>query len=163
MNIVTSLAFVFATTLAIQDPQGYFMIESTPVETVTPDIQQVPLDYTTAYENAQGGDKPLLVLVTATWCPPCQVMKSTTIPDLMSRDSFKDFHYAMVDLDQEEELARQLIGDRGLPQLIMYEKQEDRWLRRYLRGMQSTEAVEAFVAQASTLRTAAVEDGSVEK
>ena len=31
---------------------------------------QQPVDYRTAYENAQKGDKPLLVLVTAEWCPP---------------------------------------------------------------------------------------------
>ena len=42
-------------------------------------------DYKTAFEKAQSGDKPLLVLVTAQWCPPCQVMKSTTIPQLMSK------------------------------------------------------------------------------
>ena len=117
-------------------------------------LAQSPTDYRTAYQQAQEGDKPLLVLVTATWCPPCQVMKKTTIPELMQKEAFKGFHYSTVDLDEEETLARQLIGDRGVPQLIMYEKQGDQWVRRYLRGMQTASNVEAFVAQSGSLRTA---------
>jgi thiol:disulfide interchange protein len=110
--------------------------------------------YREAYQDAQAGDKPLLVLVTATWCPPCQIMKQTTIPELMRKESFKDFHYATVDLDEEKELGRQLIGSRGLPQLIMFEQENGKWIRRYLRGIQTVETVEAFVAQASIFRTA---------
>jgi thiol:disulfide interchange protein len=117
-------------------------------------LAQSPTDYRTAYQQAQEGDKPLLVLVTATWCPPCQVMKRTTIPELMQKKAFKDFYYSTVDLDEEEPLARQLIGDRGVPQLIMYEKQGDKWVRRYLPGLQTASNVEAFVAQSGMLRTA---------
>lgn len=115
---------------------------------------QEPLDYKTAYSNAQAGDKPLLVLITATWCPPCQQMKQTTIPELMQKETFKGFHYSTVDLDKEEKLARELIGKRGVPQLIMFEKQDGKWVRRYLRGAQTVETVEAFVAQSGLLRTA---------
>lgn len=125
-----------------------------------------PKSYRDAYHDAVQGEKPLLVLVTAQWCPPCQVMKSTTIPELLRKDSFSSFHYATVDLDKEESLARQLIGTRGLPQLIMFEQVEGKWIRRYLRGMQSVETVEAFVAQANSLRTANASDsieGTIEK
>jgi len=115
---------------------------------------QEPLDYNTAYSNAQAGDKPLLVLVTATWCPPCQQMKQTTIPELMNKEAFKGFHYSTVDLDEEEKLARELIGQRGVPQLIMFEKQDGKWIRRYLRGAQTAQTVEAFVAQSGLMRTA---------
>jgi len=118
---------------------------------------QEPLDYKTAYSNAQAGDKPLLVLVTATWCPPCQQMKQTTIPELMQKETFKGFHYSTVDLDREETLARQLIGQRGVPQLIMFEKQDGKWIRRYLRGAQTVQTVEAFVAQSGQLRTASAD------
>lgn len=119
--------------------------------------------YQDAYRDAQTGDKPLLVLVSATWCPPCQVMKQTTIPQLMQKNAFKEFHYATVDLDQEEDLARQLIGDRGLPQLIMFEKSEGKWVRRYLKGIQTVATVEAFVAQASNYRTARAGFDVIEK
>lgn len=131
------------------------------------DAQQIkppkkPLSYKAAYAKAQQGDKPLLVLITAKWCPPCQVMKATTIPELMKKDAFKGFHYSTVDLDQEEKLARQLIGTRGVPQLIMYEKKEGKWIRRYLRGAQTAQTVEAFVAQSHHLRTASAKS-NIEK
>jgi len=115
---------------------------------------QEPLSYNAAYAKAQAGDKPLLVLVTAAWCPPCQEMKRSTIPELMQKEAFKGFHYSTVDLDKEEKLARELIGTRGVPQLIMFEKQNDKWIRRYLRGAQTVHTVEAFVAQSGLLRTA---------
>ena len=118
---------------------------------------QEPVDYKTAFSKAQKGDKPLLVLVTAEWCPPCQIMKKTTIPKLLQKKAFNGFHFSTVDLDKQEKLARQLIGTRGVPQLIMYEKQDGKWIRRYLRGAQTTQTVEAFVAQASGIRTAAIE------
>ena len=85
-------------------------------------------------------------------------MKQTTIPQLMQKESFKDFHYSTVDLDKEEKLARELIGQRGVPQLIMFEKLDGKWVRRYLRGAQSVATVEAFVAQSGMLRTASAKD-----
>ncbi|MFK7767817.1 MAG: thioredoxin family protein [Mariniblastus sp.] len=124
---------------------------------------QQPVDYKTAYEQAQKGEKPLLVLITAQWCPPCQIMKKTTIPELMQKKAFKGFHYATVDLDKETTLARQLIGTRGVPQLIMYEKNDGKWVRRYLRGAQTAQTVEAFVAQAIQTRTASATTQNVGK
>jgi thiol:disulfide interchange protein len=119
-------------------------------------VAQEPLDYRTAFKNAQAGEKPLLVLVTAEWCPPCVLMKQTTIPTLIKKEAFKDFNYATVDLDKEEKLARQLIGDRGVPQLIMYEKQGDQWVRRFLSGYQSTDKVEIFMAQVGKVKIAEI-------
>ncbi len=113
-----------------------------------------PIDYKTAYERAQSGDKPLLVLVTAEWCAPCQKMKQSTIPELVARDAFKDVHYATVDLTREESLGRKLIGQRGVPQLIVFEKKNNKWERRYLRGIQSADTVQAFIAHGDVARTA---------
>ncbi|MEL7499698.1 MAG: thioredoxin family protein [Planctomycetota bacterium] len=110
------------------------------------------LDYKTAFQRAQKGDKPLLVFVSAQWCPPCQQMKKTTIPQLLQKDAFKECHWATVDLDAEKTLARQLIGDRGVPQLIMFEKRDGKWVRRYLRGFKDAPLVEAFVAQSKTIQ-----------
>jgi thioredoxin-like negative regulator of GroEL len=138
MNLLTALIVIAATGVAVDSPA----------------------DYSTAYKKAQQGDKPLLVLVTAEWCPPCQIMKSTTIPTLMQKQAFKDFHYATVDLDRDATVARQLIGNRGVPQLIMYEKRDGKWVRSYLKGLQTPETVEAFVAQAHSFRTANATDAA---
>lgn len=147
--LATGLAFAMATSIvsAQQVQIGGIQTESA-AKTQT---------YTEAYKKAQAGDKPLLVMVTADWCPPCRVMKATTLPVLLQKDAFRDFHFAMMDYDKEPELADKLIGDRGLPQLIMYEKSNGKWLRRYINaknGIPSVQMVESFVAQAGTFRLA---------
>ena len=126
-------------------------------------IAQEPVDYRTAYHRAKEGEKPLLVLVTAEWCPPCQMMKKTTFPKLMEKKAFANFNFSKVDLDKEEALGRQLMGNQGIPQLIMFEKQGDQWVRRNLVGIQTPEAIEAFMAQANGVRLANAQSSTVGK
>ena len=113
-----------------------------------------PTDYQTAFDRAQKDDKPLLVLVTAEWCPPCKMMKQTTIPQMIEGKKFDQVHFATVDLDKNPTDARNLIGNRGIPQLVIYEKQNDTWNVRYLSGYQDVAKVESFLSQSPTIRTA---------
>jgi thiol:disulfide interchange protein len=113
-----------------------------------------PTDYKTAYHRAMKGDKPLLVLVTAEWCRPCQAMKTTTIPALMAQHRFSEYNFATVDLDHQQKLARSLIQNQGVPQLILYEKQGDQWVKRHLVGWQSVTTVQSFLDASLTTRTA---------
>lgn len=123
---------------------------------------QETLDYATAYKNAQSGDKPLLVLVTAKWCPPCQSMKKNTIPQLLKKSAFKGYHYTNVDLDTDSKVARQLIGGRGVPQLILFEKKNGKWTRKFLSGYNTVASVEKFV-KLPAVRTAAVDTPTLDK
>jgi thioredoxin-related protein len=123
---------------------------------------QQPIDYATAYKNAQTGDKPLLVLVTAKWCPPCQSMKKNTIPQLLKKSAFEGYHYTNVDLDKDSTVARQLIGGRGVPQLILFEKKNGKWTRKFLSGYNSVASVEKFVKKPN-VRTADLVTPTVEK
>lgn len=93
-------------------------------------------------------------------------MKATTIPELLRQDAFKDFHYATVDLDEEAELAQKLIGNRGVPQLIVFEKVEGKWQKRYMAGYQTVANVEKFILNPVQVRTAdasAAQAESIEK
>lgn len=120
-----------------------------------------PVDYSTAYENATKGNKPLLVLVTADWCPPCRTMKNSVLPELIRKNSFNDYYFATVDFDQEKELAQKLVQNRGIPQLLLYEKNEEgNWKLNYLSGAQSVEVVETFLSNSQTRRTARSESDS---
>lgn len=153
MTIFSTLVLIAASGLMVEQPaQQYGQVQQQQPQVQAPVVKQQPLDYKTAYYNAQKGDKPLLILVTAEWCPPCQQMKATTIPALQSRNRFENFHFAKVDLTLQERLGRQLIGDRGIPQMIMFEKHNGQWVRRYLRGMQTAEKVEAFMAKAKPVQ-----------
>ncbi len=113
-----------------------------------------PTDYKTAYERAMKGDRPLLVLVTAEWCPPCQKMKRSTIPALIHDNRFRNFNFATVDLDRDQKNARKLIGNGTVPQLIVFEKHDQQWKVRTLLGYNSAESVEAFLAGSERVRTA---------
>ncbi len=123
---------------------------------------QEPVDYATAYHRTVEGDKPLLVLVTAEWCPPCQIMKATTIPELVAHNSFAGVNYAAVDYDHQTELATQLIGELGLPQMLIFRKVGDQWEKRYLAGIQTVASVEQFMTDAGVIRLAAATPESAE-
>ncbi len=109
---------------------------------------QEPVDYSTAYHRSAEDNRPLLVLVTAEWCPPCQIMKATTLPELEAINAFAGVNLAAVDYDKQPELASQLIGDRGLPQILLFKKVDDRWERRFLTGIQTVASVETFMENA---------------
>ena len=116
-----------------------------------------PTDYKTAFQRAQQDNKPLLILVTAEWCPPCRMMKQTTIPQMVDDERFRDFHFALVDVDKDTKNARNLIGDGLVPQLIIYEKNGDGWETRSVMGFQSVAQVETFLESSRPIRTAEAE------
>jgi len=124
-----------------------------------------PLDYTSAYKLAMKGDKPLLVLVTAEWCPPCQILKNDVLPKLLKQDAFADYHFATVDFDEQNDLAKKLVGNRGLPQLLIYERQvNDKWGMRFLSGAKSYDVVHQFlVSPGNRVQTAKANVGGATK
>lgn len=115
-----------------------------------------PTSYKTAFLRAQQDDRPLLVLVSAKWCPPCQMMKKTTIPQMIEANKFKGVHFATVDLDENPVDARNLIGSRGVPQLVLYERKNDKWQIKFLSGYHDIAAVETFLGSKGEVRTAQV-------
>ena len=46
-------------------------------------------DYKGAYEQAEKEGKPLVVLVGTDWCPGCQTMKQSVMPQLATRGTAK--------------------------------------------------------------------------
>ena len=138
MNFVSAMLIIAATTTAAE-----------------------PLDYKTAYKRAMKGDKPLLILVTAEWCRPCQVMKKTTIPTMLADEKFKGVFFTAVDLDKQQRIARELVGNKGVPQLVIFEKDKGLWNTRSLVGIQSVGSVEKFLEKSPQLRTAKAQNVAV--
>lgn len=106
----------------------------------------LPTDYATAYRQAQAGDKPILVLVTAEWCAPCQMLKRTTLQEMMARKGFSDFHFSVVDADKDPETAAKLTENRPVPQFIIFERSGNTWNRRYSIGYHTVDDLQAFLA-----------------
>jgi len=89
----------------------------------------------------------MVVLVSADWCPACVAMKKQVIPQVTKRGLLKKVVYAVVNLDRERVLGRQLTGGGPIPQLIMFRKTTGGWKRRKLIGGQGVGTVENFIGE----------------
>jgi thioredoxin-like negative regulator of GroEL len=106
-------------------------------------------DYTTAYHEAARTGRPLVVLIGAEWCPGCQQMKHTAIPQLEKQGGLSKVSFAYVNSDHQSSLASKLMEGGSIPQLIMYHKTDEGWRRQQLTGAHSVSDIEAFLAQAA--------------
>ncbi|MCE5269605.1 MAG: thioredoxin family protein [Planctomycetaceae bacterium] len=101
--------------------------------------------YADAHRAAVATGKPIVVLVSTTWCAPCQTMKRHTLPRVRANGILKRVAFAVVDPDEDSELAEQLTGGGPVPQMVMYHKTSQGWVRQKLIGGQTEEAVEQFI------------------
>ncbi|MCJ2125143.1 thioredoxin family protein [Methylobacterium sp. J-077] len=61
----------------------------------------------TAFEAAQKSGKPILVEVSAPWCPICKT-QTPILAKLAAEPRFKDLQIFDIDFDSQKELLRQL-------------------------------------------------------
>ena len=102
-------------------------------------------DYAEARRETTETGRPMVILVGADWCPACVTMKNEVVPRVEKRGLLKKVVYTIVNLDHQRELGKQLVENGPIPQMIMYRKTSDGWLRRKLVGQQSVETIEAFI------------------
>jgi thioredoxin-like negative regulator of GroEL len=103
--------------------------------------------YAAAYQRMNDSGCPLVVLVGADWCPACQTMKMSVLPQLKNSGRLASVAFAVVDYDRETAIARRLMRGNSIPQLIMFHKSAAGWQRSQLTGRQSVEAVAALIKQ----------------
>lgn len=101
--------------------------------------------YAEARAKTSETGKPLVVLVGADWCPACQQMKNSAIPQVERRGALGKVAYAVVNTDHHRDLAHQLMRGSSIPQLIMYRETPTGWKRDSLVGAQDPAAIEAFI------------------
>lgn len=111
-----------------------------------------PLSYEDAFAKADEEKKPLLILVGAPWCASCQVMKRDTIEPMKEAGELEDVVVTYIDKDARPELAAQLMKGETLPQIVMFSKEEGKWKRFSLTGMQSRNRLVELVGKAVTFR-----------
>ncbi len=106
-------------------------------------------DYASAYKESVAEQKPLMVVVGAPWCPACNVLKETTLREMAKSGELEAVSLAMINRDEEPELAKQLTnGDTVLPQIIVYTPENGGWKRRKLLGFQSAQPVRGLLRRA---------------
>jgi len=101
--------------------------------------------YAEAHREMKTTGRPMIVLVSAPWCPACQSMKNTVVPKLRQRGSLDQVAFTVVDVDAQPKLARRLMSGGTIPQLIMYYQAPDGWQRRQMTGGTSVAAVETMI------------------
>ena len=106
--------------------------------------------YAEAYKESVKEEKPLMVVVGAPWCPACNVLKETTINPMVKTGELTDVSIAVIDRDDDPELVEQLTeGEKMLPQIIVYSKEDDGgWKRRRLLGYQPKQPVRSLIRRA---------------
>lgn len=104
-------------------------------------------DYSEARKIVTETGKPMVVMVGADWCPACETMKQRVLPRIRERGALRKVVFALVDLDRDRDLGRELTGGGPIPQLVMYRKTSDGWLRTKLVGAHSAETVESFIQE----------------
>jgi thiol-disulfide isomerase/thioredoxin len=120
-----------------------------------------PVDtYAEAHHETTETGRPLVVMVTTDWCGPCQTMKRNILPKLRERGLFKKVAFAQVNADRESRLAKELTGGGPVPQLVMYRRTKNGWLRRKLIGGQNLETVEKFINEGLALDQADRQDST---
>jgi len=107
--------------------------------------------YAEAHQTVTQTGQPMLVVVGADWCPACQVLEKTVIPQVRQRGLLRRVAYAHVNLDVDRELGQQLTEGGPIPQMLMYRKTVSGWKMRRMIGAQSVETVETFINEGLAL------------
>ncbi len=121
-----------------------------------------PTSYQAALKDAQANQRPLVVLVGATWCPGCVTMKQSVIPSLEREGGMKTVSYVTVDTDSQPDVASQLMRGSAIPQLIVFAKTPaGKWHREQIVGEASATEVKAIISRALTAQAPAAETTAV--
>lgn len=107
--------------------------------------------YDEAHRVTTETGRPMVVMVGTDWCGPCQTMKKKILPRVREMGLLKKVAFAVVNADRDQDLARKLTGGGPIPQLVMFRKTPQGWMRRKLVGGQSVETVEQFIHEGLTL------------
>ena len=75
-------------------------------------------DFGAAAKVAMEKKKPVIVVFSASWCPPCQQMKKNVYPSKTVAPFHDQFVWAYLDVDQEKNKGfMQKLGVQGIPHI----------------------------------------------
>ncbi|MGI9465545.1 MAG: thioredoxin family protein [Rubripirellula sp.] len=126
-----------------------FSLLLTVILTTAPTDQQLEQSYAQAYTESLEEKKPLLVVVGAPWCPACRVLKESTLKPMAKTGELDDVSLVVINRDENPTLAAKLsLGEKTIPQIILYTPGENGWKRRNLRGFQSKQPIRSLIQKA---------------
>ena len=102
-------------------------------------------DFDQARQQSLTTRRPLVVLLGARWCPACQKMKNTILPQVARTGGLNKVVFTYVDFDQQQTLASRLGRGKSIPQLIRFDQTPAGWDGKYLVGARSPGEVYEFI------------------
>jgi len=85
-----------------------FLVASAALPLFAAQAHAAPQAFTqAAFQAAQAAGRPILVEVSAPWCPTCRAQKPI-LSDLTARERFRGFTVLTVDFDSQKDVLRQL-------------------------------------------------------
>lgn len=103
--------------------------------------------YDAAMKAAKDGGKPVVMIFSASWCPPCQANKRRVYPSAEVKPFHDNFVWAYLDADQKANAtAMQKFGVSGIPHIEFLDK-EGRSLGKAVGGT----TPEAFAGQLAAI------------
>ena len=79
-------------------------------------------DLSAAREEAKRDAKPLLLYFTASWCTPCQEMKSQTWSDTSVEAKLRGYVPVKIDIDADQAMAQEYRID-GIPAFVLLDRE----------------------------------------
>ena len=79
--------------------------------------------YAAALKAAKESGKPLILVFSASWCPPCQTNKKSVYPSAGVKPYHDKFVWACLDADDKENMpAMEKFGVNGIPHIEILNK-----------------------------------------
>jgi len=105
-----------------------------------------PQSFDQASQQSLTTGRPLVVLVGARWCPACQRMKNSILPQVARGGGLNQVVFTYVDFDRQRQLASRLTREGPIPQLIRLDRAPSAgWSSKRLVGARSPRDVYEFI------------------
>ncbi|MEL7266886.1 MAG: thioredoxin family protein [Planctomycetota bacterium] len=126
------------------------MFAATMMIAVSSSSSSATTTYADAYKTAQTEGKPMLILVSADYCPACKLLKKeTTRAAELGR--LPDVVITVVNKDEQPQLAKSLLDGKLIPQLVTFSPTDKGWKQMRKKGYQTQYTVKKLASDAVRL------------
>ena len=92
--------------------------------------------------NAINLEKPILIIFSAKWCIPCELMKKNTIEPMIKSGELDSVTLIHIDVDKEKDFTKKYIGENfTIPKTILFFQEDEKWFKIQLTGLLSREKI----------------------